>query len=99
MRTLDQITAAARLDEYASHVELQYAVAAYDVLLAALDLPSDPMRLAAYVSALQQSPRAYVGDANDPENPKAREWYRAMALCGQSSNTPPTPPPPRRPRS
>lgn len=82
MRTLAQITDAARRGENVSHGELLYAVVAYDVLLARFEVEKHPVQLAEFFKAAEQCPRVYVGVANDPAEQGAREWHAAMlSVC------------------
>lgn len=78
MRTLDEIVAAARLNEPLDLGEARYAITAFDVLLAQLDLDQDVARLQKWITAATMPPRDYIGEANDPREPEAVEWYRAM---------------------
>lgn len=85
MRTLSEITAAVRQAEPVTEEELRYAVVAYDVMVAQMELPNDPARLYHYFQAADNDPRAYIGQANDPAFAGAREWYRAMHGAGQKA--------------
>lgn len=76
MRTLDQITTAARRDEPLTEKEARYALCAYDVLLAKLDVSQNPAQLQEYFLAGDNCPRNYIGDANDPQNPDVVEWHK-----------------------
>lgn len=78
MRTLDEITTAVRRNEPVTDEELRYSVCAFDVLLSLLELDKDPVRLKQYMIAGDMCPREYIGPANDPENPDAREWHKAF---------------------
>lgn len=78
MRTLDEIVASARLNELLDPDEARYAIVAFDVLLAQLNLDQDAERLKEWMVAATNSPQEYVGEANDPQNPDAVAWYRAM---------------------
>lgn len=78
MRTLSQITAAVRQGDPVTGDELRYAVVAYDVMVAQMELPNDPARLFHYFQAADNDPREYIGQANDPAFPDARRWYTAM---------------------
>ncbi len=82
MRTLTQITDAARRGEDVSHGELLYAVVAYDVLLAQFDLSKHPVLMAEFFKAAEQDPREYVGEANDPAEQSVRDWHNAMINVG-----------------
>ena len=82
MRTLDEIVSATRMGEPTTPEELRYAVVACDVLLAQLSLDVDPVRLAKYFEAAELPPIEYAGWDNDPENPDAVAWYRAMYELG-----------------
>lgn len=87
MRTLSEITAAVRQAEPVTEEELRYAVVAYDVMVAQMELPNDPARLYHYFQAADNDPRAYIGEANDPAFAGAREWYRAMHGAGEEKRT------------
>jgi len=78
MRTLDEIVASARLNEPLDPDEGRYAIVAFDVLLAQLNLDQDAERLKEWMVAATNSPQEYAGEANDPQNPDAVAWYRAM---------------------
>lgn len=78
MRTLSQITTAVRTREPFSIAELEYAIVAYDVLMAQLGVVNDLKQLQKYFEAAETDVRAYVGPDNDPESAAAREWYVAM---------------------
>ena len=86
MRTLTEITDAARRDEAVSHGELQYAVCAYDVLLAQFKLEAHPTQLALYFVAAEQCPREFIGPANDPAEHTARAWHTAFINVGKPDN-------------
>lgn len=85
MRTLSEITAAVRQGDPTTAEELRYAVVAYDVLVAQLELPNDPAKLYHYFQAADNDPREYIGEANDPAFAGAREWYRAMHGVGNAA--------------
>lgn len=78
MRTLDEIVAAVRSNENYTEDELIYSIVAFDVLLSQLALDQDATRLQRWMAAATQSPKDYAGRANDPANPEAANWYRAM---------------------
>lgn len=78
MRTLDRIITSARLNEPLDPDEARYAIVAFDVLLAQLKLDQDAERLKEWMVAATNTPREYAGEANDPLNPDAVTWYRAM---------------------
>lgn len=82
MRSLDGIVAAARLNEPLEPDEARYAIVAFDVLLAQLNLDQDATRLKEWMVAATASPKEYVGKANDPAEPDAVAWYRAMHSVG-----------------
>lgn len=82
MRTLNEITGAIRSGGEYTEDEACYAVVAYDVLVAQLSVDLDPVRLAEYFRAAEQSPVEYIGWINDPENPEALEWYKSMNKVG-----------------
>lgn len=78
MRTLDDITTAVRRNEPVTEIELRMAVCAYDVLLAALDIPGNPVQLQKYFIAGDSDPVEYVGPENDPRNPESVKWHWAF---------------------
>jgi len=82
MRTLDEIVAAVRSSETCTEDELVYAVVAFDVLLSQLKLDEDPQRLQHWMAAAINSPKEYAGPCNDPANPQAVAWYKAMHGAG-----------------
>lgn len=84
MRTLQQITDAARRNEPVSELELRFAVCAYDVLLAQLELEKDPKQLQKFFVAAEADPRAYIGPANNPLNAEARDWHKAFINVGDT---------------
>jgi len=87
MRTLSEITAAVRQGDPVTGDELRYAVVAYDVMVAQMELPNDPKRLFHYFQAADNDPREYIGQANDPAFPDARRWYAAMHGAGDEKKT------------
>lgn len=82
MRSLSEVTAAVRQGEEVTEDELRCAVVAYDVLIAQLDLPASAVQLMRYFQAADADLRDYIGEANDPDEPTAREWYAAMHRAG-----------------
>jgi len=78
MRTLSDITDAARRGEPVTEEELRLAVCAYDVFIAQLELEKDPKQLAKFFVAAESDPREYIGPANDPDNPEAVAWHKAF---------------------
>lgn len=78
MRTLDEITTAARRAEPVTKDELILAVCAYDVLLASIKLEHYPVMLAEYFKASDSPPGAYIGPANDPNSAEAVHWHKVM---------------------
>jgi hypothetical protein len=78
MRTLDEMTRAVRRDEIVTDWELRYAVVAYDVMLAGMELEKDPVRLQKYMVAGDSCPKEFAGPANDPQNPESVAWHRAF---------------------
>lgn len=82
MRTLSEITAAVRQGDPVTGDELRYAVVAYDVMVAQMELPNNPDQLRHYFQAADNDPREYAGEANDPALPDARQWYAAMHNAG-----------------
>jgi len=83
MRTLQQITDATRRNEEATEEELRFAVCAYDVLLAQLELEQDPKQLQKFFIAAEADPRAYIGPTNNPLNAEARDWHKAFINVGE----------------
>lgn len=81
-KTLDQITHAARVGAKLTVDELRFAVCAYDVLLAQLDVSRYPVQLSAYFQAAETPPEKYIGHANHPDDPGFQEWYRAFKSLG-----------------
>ena len=88
MRPLHAIVAAIRSGQEVNPEELRYAVVAFDVLLYQLDLPNDPERLQHYFTAAESDPREYIGEANDPDNPDAVAWYKAMSSIEAPKSAP-----------
>lgn len=78
MRTLQQITDAARRNEGVSFDELQYAVCAYDVLFASCEPTQHRPLMREFFRAAESTPRAYIGWQNDPQNPDAVAWHRSQ---------------------
>lgn len=83
MRTLNEITAAIRSGGTYTEDEARYAVVAYDVMVAQLQVPENPVQLQHYFLAAESSPIEYIGWANDPDNPEAVAWYKAMNHVGE----------------
>ncbi len=82
MRTLSEITAAIRSGTEFTEGEARYAVVAYDVMVAHMQPENNPTQLAIYFQASDRSPVEFIGWSNDPENPDAVTWYRAMNGVG-----------------
>lgn len=80
MPTLSDITSAARKGDPLDPVDARKALAAYDVLLASLDVSRHPKQLEEYFRAAEAELADYLGWENDPDNPAAREWYAAMGV-------------------
>ena len=78
MRTLQEITDRARRNEPLTVNELRYAVCAYDVLLAQMDLPKNYQDLKLFMVAADIDPKEYIGIANDFIFPDVREWHKTM---------------------
>ena len=78
MITFDKIVDKARTRNNPSYEELLYAVCAFDVFMARLKVEKDPVKLQEYFKLSESCPKEYVGEDNDPGNPKFQEWYRAM---------------------
>jgi len=83
MRTLSDITDAARRGEPVTEEELRLAVCAYDVFIAQLELEKDPKQLAKFFVAAESGPREYTGPANDPE---VVTWHKAFINTGVLEN-------------
>lgn len=77
-RTLGDIVEAIRTDNLVSASEMMYAVVAFDVLMSQLQVDKHFSQLQEYIHASACPPREYVGWANDPTNPDAVAWYKAM---------------------
>lgn len=76
--TLDEIVAAVRTNELVTGRDMRYAIVAFDVLMSELRVDRNVEQLAVFFKAAESVPRDYIGEANDPENTEAVEWYRAM---------------------
>lgn len=76
--TLDEIVAAVRTNELVTIRDMRYAIVAFDVLMSQLHVDRNVEQLAEFFKAASTPPREYAGEANDPGNPEAVEWYRAM---------------------
>lgn len=87
MRTLDEIVTAARLNEPLEPDEARYAIVAFDVVLARLDLEKDAIRLKEWMTAALLDPQKYIGPANDPQNPEVVDWYRSMHGIGNPDHS------------
>lgn len=89
MRTLSEITAAVRQGDPVTGDELRYAVVAYDVMVAQMELPNGPARPGRSTTSRRRTttPREYIGQANDPAFPDARQWYAAMRGAGNEKKT------------
>lgn len=83
MRTLQEITDAARRGESATEDELRFAVCAYDVFVAQLELDRDPKQLAKFFIAAESDPREYLGEANAPTRADVQAWHRAFINVGE----------------
>lgn len=82
MRTLQEITDAARRNEEVTPEELQYAVCAYDVFLSKIDIDQNTVILTKFFIAAEMDPREYIGPDNDPKNPEAVAWHKAFINIG-----------------
>lgn len=78
--TLDEIVAAVRTNDLVTGRDMRYAIVAFDVLMSQLHVDRNVEQLAEFFKAASSPPREYIGEANDPENPEAVEWYKAMRL-------------------
>lgn len=76
--TLDEIVAAVRTNELVTGRDMRYAIVAFDVLMSELHVDRNVEQLAVFFKATESVPRDYIGEANDPENAEAVEWYKAM---------------------
>lgn len=88
MRTLTEITDAARRGKAVSHGELLYAVVAYDVLLSRFQVEKYPVLLAEFFKAAELDPKTYIGPANDPAEQEAREWHETFINLTVAPDTP-----------
>jgi len=77
-RTLGQIVEAVRLGQPHGADELVYAVVAFDVLMSQLQVEKNFDQLQEYLKAAHTPPQEYAGWVNDPGNPEAVAWYKAM---------------------
>ena len=82
MRTLFEITTAARLNDEVTMDEMRYCIAAYDVMVSRLRLGEDQVRLKEYFKAADCDVRKYCGEEHDPNNADAVAWYRAFSKVG-----------------
>ena len=85
-KTLNQIVESARIGEPLTNNELRFAVCAFDVLLAQLDISQNPEQLASYFVAAELPPEAYLGENNHPDSAAFREWYTAFKNFGAKKN-------------
>lgn len=76
--TLSEIVAAVRTNELVTGRDMRYAIVAFDVLMSQLRIDQHVEQLQEYFKAATAVPREYAGHMNDPENPEAVEWYKAM---------------------
>ena len=76
--TLNEIVAAVRTNELVTGRDMRYAIVAFDVLMSQLHIDQHVEQLQEYFKAAEAPPREYAGHMNDPENPEAVEWYKAM---------------------
>lgn len=77
-RTLGQIVEAVRLGQPHRADELLYAIVAFDVLMSQLHVDKHFDQLQEYFKASSTPPQEYAGWVNDPVNPEAVAWYKAM---------------------
>lgn len=84
MQTLTEITHAVRRNQQVNPTELRYAVAAYDVLIAKLNVSQDQEQVKEFFKAAESDPREYIGWSNDPENPEARDWHQRTIAAGDA---------------
>lgn len=82
--TLSEIVAAVRLNGVVSGQDMRYAIVAFDVLMSQLHIDQHVAQLQEYFKAAEAPPREYAGHMNDPENPEAVEWYKAMQGVSES---------------
>ena len=85
MKTLSEITSAARSKSKPTYEELLYAVVAYDVMLSGFSVEHQPILLQKFFEAGAMDPKKYIGWVNDPENPEAIEWYQAFINVGEKT--------------
>lgn len=78
MRKLVEITDDVRRSLPVDEDELRYALCAYDVLLANLNLDKQPDLMAEFFRAAESDPKVYIGWENDPTNPGVVAWHQAM---------------------
>ena len=76
MRTLTEITNAVRRDQPVTQLELRYAVAAYDVMVAKMHISQDDQMIAEFFRAAESDPKKYIGWENDPMNKHSTEWHK-----------------------
>lgn len=76
--TLDEIVAAVRTNELVTGRDMRYAIVAFDVLMSQLQVDRNVEQLQEYFKAAETPPREYIGEMNDPANPEAVEWFKAM---------------------
>ena len=82
MRTLQEITDAARRNEKPTYDELLYTVVAYDVMLAQFQVGNYPVLLEKFFIAVEADPKEYIGSVNDPKNPECNAWHKAFVNVG-----------------
>jgi len=82
--TLNEIVAAVRTNELVTGRDMRYAIVAFDVLMSQLHIDQHVAQLQEYFKAATAVPREYAGHMNDPENPEAVEWYKAMQGVSES---------------
>lgn len=82
--TLSEIVAAVRTNELVTGRDMRYAIVAFDVLMSQLKVDQNVTQLQEYFKAATTPPREYAGHMNDPENPEAVEWFKAMQGVSES---------------
>lgn len=77
-RTLGQIVEAVRTGADVDLSDLIHSIVAFDVLMSQLHVDKHYPQLQEYLKAASLPPQEYAGWVNDPANPEAVAWYKAM---------------------
>lgn len=77
--TLGDVTVKVRSGEVVTPREMRMAIAAYDVLTSHVSLHTDMVRLQEYFRATTVPMDQYLGEANDPDDPGAQEWFKVFS--------------------